>query len=214
MASKVVAYEIDENLRPVLNHNLKDCNNVKVIFQDIMKADIKEIEAQFDGKYTIVANLPYYITTPIIFKFLENATNLEKLVIMVQYEVAERLVAKANTSNYGAITVAIDSVGTANITRKVKRNMFVPAPNVDSAIVTIEFNKNKFDVKDKLVLDRLIKSAFAMRRKTLANNLKKDFGLTGEQISSMLTQCGLDVNIRGEALNTEQFVKLANMIAK
>ena len=213
VANKVVAYEIDTNLQDILHDNLAKYNNVQVIFQDIMKADIKDIESHFDGNYTVVANLPYYITTPIIFKFMEQATKLDKLVIMVQYEVAERLVAKHNTENYGAITVALGTVADVAITRKVGRKNFVPMPNVDSAIVTITLNKSKYNIKDIEVLRKLIRSAFAMRRKILANNLKKDFKLNTEQISKVFGMCGIQPNIRGEALDCAQFVQLSNAIA-
>ena len=211
VANKVVSYEIDENLQPILQENLADCHNVTIHFGDIMKQNMEDIEANFEGDYVLVANLPYYITTPIIFKFLEQATRLKKMIIMVQYEVALRLTAKENTADYGAITVAIDTVANAKILRKVKRTMFVPAPNVDSAIVEIEMC-NKWDIDNKSTLDKLIKCAFAMRRKTLANNLKSSFGLSVEQIKNLLTACNLSETIRGEALSTQQFVELANLI--
>ena len=214
VCNKVVAYEIDENLRPILDENLGRYNNVQIIFQDILKVDIAEIEKHFEGKYTIVANLPYYITTPIIFKFLENATRLDKLVIMVQYEVAQRLVAKAGSADYGTISVAIDCIGDACVTRKVSRKMFVPSPNVDSAIVTINFDSSKYDINNIVLLRKLIKSAFGMRRKTLVNNLKKDFGLSGEQIQVLFSECKLNADVRGEALSTEQFVHLSNQLDK
>ena len=212
VANKVVAYEIDEKLKPILSENLQNFNNVELRFCDVMKQDIKDIENSFVGSYSLVANLPYYITTPIIFKFIENSNKVDKLVIMVQYEVAKRLIAKPNTADYGAITVALGVIGDVQITRKVGRHNFVPAPNVDSAIVTIDINRNKFDIKDTATLSKLIKSAFAMRRKTLANNLKKDFGLNAEQIADLFAKCDLDISIRGEALDFEQFVALANVI--
>lgn len=211
VANKVVSYEIDENLKPILQENLADCHNVTIHFGDIMKQNMEDIEANFEGDYVLVANLPYYITTPIIFKFLEQATRLKKMIIMVQYEVALRLTARENTADYGAITVAIDTVANTKILRKVKRTMFVPAPNVDSAIVEIEMC-NKWDIVDKNTLDKLIKCAFAMRRKTLANNLKSSFGLSVEQIKNLLATCNLSETIRGEALSTQQFVELANLI--
>lgn len=213
-AKKVVAYEIDENLKPILQENLINYHNVDVIFSDIMNVPMSEIENNFEGNYTVVANLPYYITTPIIFKFIENATKLDKLVIMVQYEVALRLVAEHNTADYGAITVAINTVADSKITRKVKRNMFVPAPNVDSAIVTITMNRNKYDIRNVSTLKKLIKSAFAMRRKTLANNLKKDFNLSNDKLEKLFEVTNIDSGIRGEALNPEQFVQIANAIDK
>lgn len=211
VAKKVVGYEIDNNLKDVLAESLSQCNNVEIVFKDILKIDIKEIESKFDGEYVIIANLPYYITTPIIFKFLEEATKLKKLVIMVQLEVAKRLCAKENTSDYGTITVMLNSLGNCEITRIVKRTMFTPQPNVDSAIVKFEFN-NKYQIKNYKTFSKLVKSAFAMRRKTLNNNLKSSYNYSNEQITKLLSQLSLPDNVRGEALSVEQFVKLSNLI--
>jgi len=170
------------------------------------------IDNMFKGDYHIIANLPYYITTPIIFKFLEESTKLKTLTIMVQQEVADRLVAKENTENYGAITVSIATKGTAKIIKKINRKMFTPAPNVDSAIVQITLDTNKYNIKDDKILARLIKAGFAMRRKTLANNLKNSFGLTTDQINKLLIDNNLNPTIRGEALSPDQFVQLSNYI--
>lgn len=211
-ARKVVSYEIDQNLKPILEENLKDYPNTKVVFGDIMKFSIEEIESQFDGDYIMIANLPYYITTPIIFKFLENATKLKSMAIMVQLEVAERLVASPNTKDYGAITPAIDYRANAEIIKKVSRNMFTPVPNVDSAIVKIEFVKNKYNILDTKTLDNTIKSAFAMRRKTIYNNLKSSFQMSGDKIEEILEKAGIEKSARGETLSTEQLVNLANVI--
>lgn len=213
-AKKVVAYEIDKNLQPILQENLSKYTNVQVIFQDIMDAKMEDIESNLGEDYIMIANLPYYITTPIIFKFLENAKHLKSMTIMVQLEVAERLVAKAGSKDYGAITPAIDYRANAKIIRKVGRHMFTPAPNVDSAIVKIDFVENKFDITDTKTLDDTIKCAFAMRRKTLENNLKTSFGFDNEIISQIMTEAKLPQGIRGEKLTTEQFVKLSNVIYK
>lgn len=209
-ANKVVSYEIDTNLKPILAENLKDCNNIEVVFGDILKQNINDIESKLNGEYIMVANLPYYITTPIIFKFLEEATKLKSITIMVQKEVAERICAKHNTADYGAITVQINAIADAKITRIVKRNMFKPAPNVDSAVVKIDFNLNKYNIKDLALFKKVVTSAFAMRRKTLSNNLKSSFGLTNDQVTNLLATCEFDVGVRGEALSVENFVTLAN----
>ncbi len=211
-AKRVVGYEIDNNLKPILAENLSDCDNVKIEFCDVMKVATKDIEKGLDDDYVIIANLPYYITTPILFKFLLEATRLKRLVIMVQLEVAERLCAKAGTSDYGAITVEIDSVADAKITRIVKKNMFTPAPKIDSAIVRIDFKK-KYDIINMDVLQKLIRGAFQMRRKTLANNLKNTFAISNDDIESIFNQMGLDLTVRGESLSTMQFVELANHLA-
>ena len=209
---RVVGYEIDKNLYPILQENLQDLENVDIVFKDIMKEDIVNLEANLGEKYVIIANLPYYITTPILFKFLNEATNLTRFVIMVQLEVAERLCAKANSSNYGAITVEIDSVANSKITRIVKKNMFTPIPKVDSAIVKIEF-VDKYNIKNKGILQNLIRGAFQMRRKTLANNLKNTFHFSQETVDDIYSKMGLDLTIRGESLTTMQFVEMANIIA-
>lgn len=211
-ANKVVSYEIDTNLKPILEENLKNYNNVEIKFGDIMKFSIEDIESNFDGNYVMVANLPYYITTPIIFKFLENATRLTSMIIMVQLEVAERLVAKAGTKDYGAITPAIDYRADAKIIKKVNRTMFTPVPNVDSAIVKIDFNNKKFDIKNTKVLDDTIKSVFAMRRKTIENNLKTSFRLSSEIVNEIIAKANIKPSSRGETLNTQQLVELANII--
>ena len=213
-AKRVVSYEIDKNLEPILKENLSKYNNSSIIFGDIMKFDIADIEANFEGSYTMVANLPYYITTPIIFKFLETAKKLKSMIIMVQLEVAERLVAKAGSKEYGAITPAIDYRATAKIIKKVSRKMFTPVPNVDSAIVKIDFIENKYPIDNTKVLDETIKSAFAMRRKTLENNLKTSFKLDTATIQNILSAVNLPPQVRGEKLTTEDFVKLSNELNK
>jgi len=213
-AKKVVSFEIDNNLKPILNENLSNFNNINLVFGDIMKFDMDEIESNFDGKYIMVANLPYYITTPIIFKFLENAKNMTSMVIMVQLEVAERLVAKAGTKEYGAITPAIDYRANAKIIKKVNRTMFTPAPNVDSAIVKIDFVDNKYSIKNSKVLDDTIKCAFAMRRKTIENNLKSYFKFNSDTVKEIIEKSGLQVGIRGEKLTTLELVNLSNIISE
>ena len=213
-AQKVVSYEIDKNLQPILQENLKDCNNCKVIFEDIMKVDIEDIEKEMGGDYIMVANLPYYITTPIIFKFLENAKHLKSMSIMVQLEVAERLTANPNTKEYGAITPAIDYRANAKIIKKVSRNMFTPIPNVDSAIVKIDFVDNKFDILDSKTLDETIKCVFAMRRKTISNNIKSYFHLSSEQIDCICKNISISPTTRGESLDTQSLVNLSNEIYK
>ena len=213
-AKKVVAYEIDNNLKPILAENLADYDNIEIVFQDIMKSDIKEIEDKLADDYHMVANLPYYITTPIIFKFLETATRLKSMTIMVQLEVAERLVAKPNTKDYGAITPAIDYRATAKIIKKVSRTMFTPVPNVDSAIVKIDFENNKFDIDNTTVLDNTIKAIFAMRRKTIENNIKSFFKFSSDKTNQIIAEAGIKPASRGESLDTATIVKLSNVINK
>lgn len=212
-AKKVVAFEIDNNLKDVLNENLLGLNNVTLIFNDFMKVDASVIDNLFNGeKYKVVANLPYYITTPIIFKLLEECNNISELNIMVQREVADRICAKENTENYGALTASIGIIADAYVSRKVSRKMFLPMPNVDSAVVKIIVNRNKYNIKDISNTRKLIKGAFLMRRKTLENNLKSQFGISGEVARDLLNTLGLDIKIRGEALSSKQFVDLANLL--
>lgn len=210
----VTCFEIDRNLEPILKENLESHNNYEIIWGDILKFSMDQIESHFTGNYVMVANLPYYITTPIIFKFLENATRLTSMTIMVQYEVAERLVAKAGSKEYGAITPAIDYRANAKIIKKVGRNMFTPAPNVDSAIVKIDFVPNKYAINNTKVLDDTIKAVFAMRRKTIENNLKSYFRLSSDIIHEILNKCNLMPNIRGEKLTTAELVNLSNIICE
>lgn len=169
-AKKVVSYEIDADLIPTLKG--LGLPNVEFNFTDALKTDITEIENKFLEQYKLVANLPYYITTPLLFKFLEDATKVTSLTVMVQKEVAERIVA-TDGKDYGILSVMIAFYGSAEIKRNVGRQMFYPAPNVDSAIVRIDIDRNKFADIDKEKFSKLIRAAFAMRRKTLNNNLSK-----------------------------------------
>lgn len=213
VAKKVVGYEIDTNLKDILADKLVSRDNVEIVFQDVMKAKIEDIESKFDGEYSIVANLPYYITTPIIFKFVEESTRLKSLTIMVQKEVGDRLTAKCGTKDYGAITLSLDYRADVKVVRIIKRNMFTPAPNVDSCIVKIDF-KNKYDIKDQDLLNRLIKCAFQNRRKMFVKNIKTLLGISEEKVLSAFSKLGIDKNIRGEVLSTMDFVSLANELCK
>lgn len=213
-AKKVITVEIDNDLISTLEQTFSEYNNIELINNDIMKTSTSDLEKKLGDNYTIVANLPYYITTPIIFKFLEEAQHLNKMVIMVQKEVAERLVASPNSKNYGMITVNINAVADVSIARIVKRNMFVPAPNVDSAIVVIDFNLNKYDIKDLDMFKKVTKSAFAWRRKTLSNNLKTSFGLSSEVINDALNSINHSPKVRGEVLSVKDFVALSQELKK
>ncbi|MEG1581817.1 MAG: 16S rRNA (adenine(1518)-N(6)/adenine(1519)-N(6))-dimethyltransferase RsmA, partial [Clostridia bacterium] len=210
-AKKVIIYEIDLHLKEVLSEVLSEYSNYELIFEDFMKQDMTEFLNIVGGKYKVVANLPYYITTPIIFKFLENRQGLESLTIMVQKEVADRMVAPFNTANYGALSCMVNYYGTVKIERKVNRKMFYPIPNVDSAIIQIVFNK-KINEEIEKTFSRLVKSAFAMRRKTFVNNLMSSFNLSREDAETLLKKAGFDVRVRGEALSVDDFIKLAEFM--
>ena len=211
-ASKVISFEIDPNLREYLTDKFAGTPNVELVFQDVMNVATDKIDDMFDGQYHMIANLPYYITTPIIFKFLEESKKLKTLTIMVQQEVADRLIAKENTADYGAITASIGTIGEAKIVKRINRKMFTPAPNVDSAIVQITIDRNKYKIDDIKTLRATIKSAFAMRRKTLSNNLKASFGLSTDAINEILTEINLPISVRGEVLSPAKFVELSNAI--
>ena len=213
-AKKVVCFEIDTNLKPILSENLAEFNNVEIVYGDIMKFDMSFIEEKMGEDYIMVANLPYYITTPIIFKFLENATKLKSMSIMVQKEVADRLVASPGTKDYGAITPAIDYRATAKIIKNVDRKMFTPIPNVDSAIVKIDFENNKFKIDNTKILDDTIKCVFSMRRKTIENNMKSYFKISSDITDAIVAEAGIKKGARGETLSTTDLINLSNAINK
>ena len=203
---KVVGIEIDTTLKELHEITLSEAENVSIIFNDFMKMDCSEINSLFSSSFKVVANLPYYITTPIIFKLLEEDFNLTSLTLMVQKEVADRLVSSCGTKDYGAITVQIASIANVSIKRQVNRKMFNPVPNVDSSIIRIDINRNKFKIKNYKLHKKLIECAFSMRRKTLSNCLKSYFSLNQDQISLLLNKSNLSNLVRGEALSVENFV--------
>ena len=213
-AKKVVCYEIDKNLEPVLEDTLSGFNNVEVIFKDVMKVPIKDLEKSIGERYTVVANLPYYITTPIIMRFIEQAKRVKSLVIMVQEEVADRLCAKENTAEYGAITAAIGVKANAKVIKKVPKTMFLPMPKVDSAVVKIDIVENKFNVLDEKVYKDVLHAAFNNRRKMLANNLMQIFKYNRQTAEEILVACDIPLTARGETLSVEKFVLLANTIVE
>lgn len=210
-AKKVIAFEIDGNLKPVLSERLSGFDNVELKFVDVMKESAETFSSLSDFK--VVANLPYYITTPVTMFFLEKCKNAKSVTVMVQEEVAERFVSIAGTPEYGAITIAIDFYGEAKITRRVGRKMFFPSPNVDSAVVTIERREKYFPKNEELFL-QTVRSGFFMRRKTLANNLMASFSLTREESERAIGRVGLDKAVRGERLSTEDFVLLSNVLSE
>jgi len=207
-AWRVLSYEIDTELSQVLSDIKLEHDNLEIVFGDILKADLSKKIG--DKPFKVVANLPYYITTLVIFYFLAMP-NLRSITVMVQKEVAERFVANKNTASYGAVTAQLTVYGEPKITRVVSRKLFMPPPNVDSAIVRLDINK-RAGVNDYAVLQKLIAAAFAMRRKTLANNLMAGFGMTREKAVELLAKCGIGENVRGETLGIEEFVELANLM--
>ncbi|MBO7326613.1 MAG: ribosomal RNA small subunit methyltransferase A [Clostridia bacterium] len=210
VAKKVYSFEVDKNLEPVHQLSLQGVDNVEVIFRDVLKMKDNELQEIIGtGEFKVVANLPYYITTPLIMRFLESDLPVTSLTIMVQEEVGLRLVAKPNTADYSAITLAVLLRGSAAITRKVNRNMFYPAPNVDSAVVRIDIDRNKLANENKPLIHKLVRSAFAMRRKTLVNNLNASFGISKQEAAERLNRAGLDEIVRGEALSLDDYIRLS-----
>jgi len=210
-AKQVYAFDIDRDLQPVLAETLAGLDNVEVIFRDFNKLDLKEFEKEIE-EYTVVANLPYYITTPLVTKLLEESDKVQGLSIMVQEEVAERFCAKEDTAEYGSITAAIALKGSAKIVKRVSRNLFYPRPNVDSAVVKIEFERGRIEVKDERAYRQTVKCAFLNRRKTLENNLVNFFKLSREQAKAALADAGVDEKARGETLSPQRLAKLSDVL--
>lgn len=213
LAGRVYAYELDRDLRPVLAETLAGCENTEVIFRDFSKENLGELYREI-GEYTVVANLPYYVTTPIVTRLLEEGAGVRGVCVMVQQEVAERFAAKEDTPEYGAITAAIALRGTAKIVKKVGRNMFYPAPNVDSAVVKIDFTENALPVKDKDMYRKTVRCAFLNRRKTLENNLMKSFSLSRETAAEILNRAGVEEKARGETLSPKRLAALSDILCE
>ena len=211
VAKQVYAFDIDRDLQPVLADTLAGLENVEVIFRDFNKLNLKEFEQEIE-EYTVVANLPYYITTPLVTKLLEESDKVQGLSIMVQEEVAERFCAKENTPEYGSITAAIALKGNAKIVKRVSRNLFYPRPNVDSAVVKIEFERGRVAVKDEKAYRQTVKCAFLNRRKTLENNLVNFFRLTREQAQEILRLAGVEDKARGETLSPQRLAILSDVL--
>ena len=213
-AKKVVGYEIDTRLKPLLKDVLSNYKNVEIIFNDVMKEKLSDIEKKLGEKYILVANLPYYITTPIVMRFIENAKNIKAMVIMVQEEVAERFCAQAGTSDYGAITVGINLRGRAGIIMRVPREKFTPAPNVDSAVVKITLEEGKFSDTDFNGVRDIVKCGFSNRRKMLVNNLMNTYKISRTDAEKVLIETEISLNVRGENLTADQYVKLSETLKK
>jgi 16S rRNA (adenine1518-N6/adenine1519-N6)-dimethyltransferase len=215
-ANKVIAIEVDKSLIEVHKGTL-DYPNLKIIYDDFLKVDVnKLIEEEFKGlDVKIVANLPYYITTPIIMKILEEKYKVSKIVVMVQKEMAQRLNSKPGTKNYGAITLAVQYRADTNIAMIVPNSVFMPKPKVDSAV--IEFRilpKPRIDVFDEKMLFKVIKASFAQRRKTILNGLSNSLNFSKDIINESLVSAGMNPGIRGEKLTLEEFGRISDEISK
>ena len=218
-ARKVVAVEIDKNLIPILeNDTLKEYDNVRVINEDILKLDInKLVEEENDGKpIKVVANLPYYITTPIIMGLFESHVPIESITIMVQKEVADRMQVGPGTKDYGALSLAVQYYAKPEIIANVPPNCFMPRPNVGSAVIKLTRHEHvPVEVKDEKLMFKLIRAAFNQRRKTLQNSINNspELSLSKDQVVEALDKMGLSQTIRGEALSLEKFAELANYLS-
>ncbi|NBI06261.1 16S rRNA (adenine(1518)-N(6)/adenine(1519)-N(6))-dimethyltransferase RsmA [Senegalia massiliensis] len=215
-ARKVIAIELDKRLLPILDDTLSSYKNIEVIHGDVLKLDLNNIiEEKFENKKVkLAANLPYYITTPIIMKLLEQKINLESIIVMVQKEVAERMKASPGSKAYGALSIAVQYYSNPEIVTIVPKNVFIPKPNVDSAVIKLDvYSKPRVDVKDEQLFFNVVKGAFSLRRKTLVNSLSSsDVGINKEEIKEILRDLNIKENIRGEKLSIEQFALLADSI--
>ena len=214
-AKKVISLEIDTKLIPILNETLADYNNIEIINKDVLKCNIDELSREKnDGKpFKVVANLPYYITTPIIMDMLEKHSAVTSMTVMVQKEVAERMQAGPKSSDYGALSVAVQFYADTNIDMIVQPSCFMPRPKVASAVITLKLrDKPSVDVKDKKLFFHIVKCAFGQRRKTLLNTLcnQGNFNMTKEEIGEIIRSAGLDERIRGEAMSLQEFGVLAD----
>ena len=211
-AKKVITFELDKDLSSIIKNNLADFDNYELHFADVLKVSDEELKVWVPEKFKVVANLPYYVTTPMIMRFLESELDVTSMTLMMQKEVAERLTAKHDTPEYGAITVAVNAVADVSVTRIIDRRIFFPAPNVDSALVRIDFRKDKYAFKDFTTFKKTARAAFLMRRKTLANNLVASFAIDKFTAETLLESCGFSKTIRGEALSVEDLIRLSDAI--
>ncbi len=213
---QVISLEIDRGLIPVLQYTLGEFDNVRVINEDVMQTDLESLLAPCfaEGPVSVCANLPYYITTPILMKLLESRLPFDYITVMIQAEVADRLAAKAGSKDYGAITAVLAYYGETEKLFTVPADRFVPAPKVNSSVIRIRLHKEKpYAPQNEAMLFRTIKAAFGQRRKTLANALGAGFSeLSRDEITEIIAACGHDANIRGEKLDIAQFTALSDRL--
>ena len=215
-AKKVLAFEIDQRLMPILNETLSPYSNVNIINEDVLKADVrKAVEENFDEgqDIVVVANLPYYVTTPILMKLLEEQIPVRTIVVMIQKEVAERIAAEPNSKNYGSLSIAAQFYAEAKTVFTVPKTVFVPQPNVDSAILRLNLRTEPpVEIKNEVFFFEIVRASFGQRRKTLLNNLSRHFADKGNkaEIESILEETGIDPKRRGESLSMQDFSILSN----
>lgn len=211
-AERVVAIELDERLRPVLSRTLENCQNVKIVWGDVLKVDLKKIIAEEFGSchtVNICANLPYYITSPVIMMLLQSKLPINSITVMVQKEAAERLCAEVGSRTAGAVTVAVDYYSEAELLFNVPRGSFLPPPNVDSAVIRLNVRKEPpVNVKDEALFFRITKACFAQRRKTLLNTVSNTLGIDKAKLRAALLNVGLPESVRGETLSMDELARL------
>lgn len=218
-AGHVVAVEIDRNLIPILKETLADYNNVTVINEDILRVDIKALAEEYNGgkPIKVVANLPYYITTPIIMGLFESGVPIDNITVMVQKEVADRMKEGPGSKDYGALSLAVQYYAEPEIVANVPPNCFIPRPNVGSAVIRLTRHKEMpVEVKDPALMFKIIRASFNQRRKTLQNGLgnASELPYTKEQIAAAIAEMGLTPTIRGEALSLAQFAQLSDILGE
>ena len=218
-AGHVVAVEIDRNLIPILKETLADYDNVTVINEDILRVDIKALAEEYNGgkPIKVVANLPYYITTPIIMGLFESGVPIDNITVMVQKEVADRMKAGPGSKDYGALSLAVQYYAEPEIVANVPPNCFIPRPNVGSAVIRLTRHKEMpVEVKDPALMFKIIRASFNQRRKTLQNGLGNapELPYTKEQIAAAIAEMGLTPTIRGEALSLAQFAQLSDILGE
>ncbi|MCI7128596.1 MAG: 16S rRNA (adenine(1518)-N(6)/adenine(1519)-N(6))-dimethyltransferase RsmA [Clostridium sp.] len=218
-AGHVVAVEIDRNLIPILKETLADYDNVTVINEDILRVDIKALAEEYNGgkPIKVVANLPYYITTPIIMGLFESGVPIDNITVMVQKEVADRMKEGPGSKDYGALSLAVQYYAEPEIVANVPPNCFIPRPNVGSAVIRLTRHKEMpVEVKDPALMFKIIRASFNQRRKTLQNGLgnASELPYTKEQIAAAIAEMGLTPTIRGEALSLAQFAQLSDILGE
>lgn len=214
-AKKVVSIELDDRLPAVLKETLAEFDNVEIVEGDVLKTDLhKLIEEKFQGmKVVVCANLPYYITSPVIMYLLESKLPIEAITVMIQKEVADRLCAEAGSRNAGAITVSVNYFAKAKKLFDVSRGSFMPAPNVDSAVIRLDVKKEPdIYVSDEKKFFRMVKAAFGMRRKTALNAISAGMGIPKAEVERALAESGLDINVRAEKMTMEQLASLCESL--
>lgn len=212
--AQVFAVELDSDLIPILEENFKDYPNIKLINADALKLDYEEVFKPFVGKKNlkVAANLPYYITTPLIFKILESDLPWDSLTLMMQLEVAQRITAPPGGKDYGALTVAVNYYGDPFLTTKAPATAFYPQPKVDSAVLNIKLRNKKVEVMDQDLFFKVVRTAFGQRRKTLLNNLSGLGELNKEQLNNLLERINIEGSRRAETLSIEEFAKITNLL--